>query len=128
MYAPLMGSSQVFRGLMKKLNHKIKQDLINHEEMIKSLGALEQIFSMATPKTELQTSDHTIGDLTASVSSDGVDSIAVETPTDVDLKLLPETSVSDNSSKTCNGLKPSQTTDGDVDFNIDASSTRILID
>lgn len=123
MYSPLMATSKRFKGLMKKMNNKLKQDLLNHEEMIKSLGALEQIISMATPRLELQETTDTAVALDVLNTSKAVDSGVHESSQEcVDLTLPSE--VTNNSYINIKDESPSP----DVDFSIDESNSKIFID
>jgi len=48
MYAHLIGRDKDFDMLLKRLQSRIKRDISNQQEMIKLVGAIEQIFSMAS--------------------------------------------------------------------------------
>ena len=45
----MVGHDKSFDYMLRKLSQRIRMDLRTQEEMMKLLGALEQIFSMATP-------------------------------------------------------------------------------
>ena len=53
MYADLIGENKKFDYMVSKLNNRLKMDLHTQEEMMKLLGAMEQIFSMSTPAPDL---------------------------------------------------------------------------
>lgn len=49
MYSGLIGQNAKFDYMLEKLRNRISVDLRTQEEMMKLLGAMEQIFSMSTP-------------------------------------------------------------------------------
>ncbi|XP_002167466.1 U3 small nucleolar RNA-associated protein 15 homolog isoform X1 [Hydra vulgaris] len=51
MYSSIAGTNKKFDLMLKKLSARIKADLRTYEEMMKLLGAMEQVFTMITPHT-----------------------------------------------------------------------------
>ena len=52
MYSSIVGTNKRFDHMLKKLGSRIKTDLRTYEEMMKLLGAMEQIFAMITPPAD----------------------------------------------------------------------------
>lgn len=51
----MVGESKVFDSSLKQLSKRIKEALQPHDDMMKLLGAMDQMFSMMTPPPTVET-------------------------------------------------------------------------
>lgn len=88
MYADLIGENKKFDYMVSKLNNRLKMDLHTQDEMMKLLGAMEQIFSMSTPAPELSDDENDSG-----INEDMILGNDNDTLNDVMMALIPDNDV-----------------------------------